>query len=237
MNKNNAINKINKYGKVGRIITIVMIVLVSISIVSTVAAAILLNCIPDNVISLSMGTQAELTLNPGAMGTEIPDAEFDQVVDAFNDGTVKGGLNLGAVSLQFDSAERVGDTVVARTNAGLGTVSLHKIAEALIYVIIALVLTLISIVFAFRLCKAFEHCETPFAEEVIKRMRYFAYSLLPWAIFSSVPESVLDSVFGKQLEVSFNLDMNIIFTVLIIMALTIVFKYGAMLQQESDETL
>lgn len=237
MNKDKAIARIHKYGKIGKIITIIMMVLLISSTIGTLLGIVALKLIPNGLISLNIGTQAEMVLDPKAISADIPESEFDQVLDAFNSGKVSGGLNLGAVSLKFDHAEKVDGKIVCTTDKGEGNVSLNKIANALFVVIASLALTFVSVLFGFRLCKAFETCASPFEAHVIKKMRYFAYSLLPWALFSSVPDSVLNSVFGNHLQVSFSLNMNIIITVLIILALTMVFKYGAFLQQESDETL
>lgn len=235
MNKENAISRINKYGKIGKIVTIIMIVIVSISFIATLVAAITLKNLPENLITLKIGTQAELVMNPPSIDPNFDKSQLEMIKKAFDTGNA--GLNLGIISMKFDSAEVVGDTIVAYSNDNAGIVSMHALGNALLVAVASLVLTLISLVFASRLCAAFQKCESPFENNVIKKMRTFAWSLLPWAVFSTVPENVINSILGNKIEIGISLDMNIIFTVLVILALTIVFKYGAMLQQESDETL
>lgn len=235
MNKENAISKINKFGKIGKIISIIMIVVVAFSLVATLVSSIAMDIIPEDVMTLKVGTQAELSIKPSAIDPSFDQAELQAMSSAFDSGDA--GLNLGVIRVKLEKAEIVGDTLVAKSNENIDTLSLHSIGNALLLVVATLALTLISLIFACRLCRAFEKCQSPFADEIIRKMRAFAWSLLPWAVFSSLSQSVVNSIFANNLEIGVSLDMNIIFTVIVIFALTIVFKYGAILQQESDETL
>ena len=237
MNKKETISKINKYGKIGKIITIIMLVILIIVTATTFIAAIALKTFPDDLILINIGTQAEMTLNPSAVSQDISQVPLEEIVNAFNSSNYDAGLNLGAVRMKFESAQIVDNKILCKTNDGMGTVSLNSIGNALFLVDISLILTIISIIFGVKFCKSVEKCESPFENNVIKNMRYLAFSLLPWALFSSVPEYVVNNLFNNNIQMGFSLDMNIILTVLIILALTVVFKYGAMLQQESDETL
>lgn len=237
MNKNKAIAKINKYGKYGSIITVVMIVIVSILTLVTLVAAVGTKFIPDDLFKINLGTQAEVIINPSAIDSDVDAATFDQITYAINSGKVQGGLNLGAVSMELNTAEVVGDVVVCKTTEGTGELHLTNVGNVLLLVVVSLLLTLISTIFGFKFCKSIEKCESPFEDNVIKKMRYMAFSLLPWAVFSSIPKYAVNNLFNNNLKVNLSLDMNIILIVLVILALTVVFKYGAILQQESDETL
>ncbi len=237
MDKKNAITNINKFGKIGRIVTIIMLILLGISLVATLISAIFLKVVPDDLLALKMSTQSELSVNFKAVDPGFAQSEMQKIVEGINSSMVKGGLNLGSVKMAFNKASIVDDHLVLSTNAEVGTVSLPKIGTALIFVIISIIISIISTVFGMKLCKAIENCVTPFEANVINKLKYFAYSLIPWALYSSIPESVMNSLFSNNVSISFTLDMNIVFTVLIILALSVIFKYGAMLQQESDETL
>ena len=76
-----------------------------------------------------------------------------------------------------------------------------------------------------------------YLENVIKKMRGFAYSLIPWVILNSTSRSMIDSLLNGKLNVQVSLDITMLIIVLIVLALVYIFQYGAMLQQESDETL
>lgn len=237
MEKNDAIIKINKYGKIGKFISIAMIVIISIVALATLTSAILLKSMPDDLFRIELGTQAEVILNPFAINPDADPNIFETITDYINNGTVKGGLNMGAVSMELHSAEIVGDTVVCKTSSGTAVLLLNNVGNVLLLVTFSTILTLISAIFGARFCMAIEKCESPFEDIVIKRMRFLAFSLIPWALFSSVPGYAVGNMFNNNVKLNFSLDMNIILIVLIILALTVVFKYGAMLQKESDETL
>lgn len=237
MNKTEAISKINKFGRVGKILTRIILVFLAFMIIATVASSIVLKGFLKDALTVKVSNEVEMTLNPLAVDDKFDLSTLDQMVETFNMKGIRGGLNLGAVRMEFDSAERVGDTIVAKTNASVGELSLDKLGTALIAVVVALVLTVISVIFASMLCVAFEKCESPFEENVINKMRYFAYSLIPWALFSSVPENIFSNMLSNNVEFSLGIDVNVVLMMLVILALSVVFKYGAMLQQESDETL
>lgn len=241
MNKENAIAAINKYGKIGSIISKVLLVILGISVFATIIGSIVLLAMPEDFIKLSMNNQATCTMDFNVVdklaGTDTSETAINQAVQAFNSGNVKGGLNLGAVRFVFDRAEIVDGKLVATANGSGDDISLRSISGGVMVAAVAVILAFVSVLFASKLCKAFQTCETPFSEDVITAMKRFAISLVPWALFSSVPESFMNSILGNSLKISISLDMNVLFTVAIIWMLTIVFQYGAQLQQESDETL
>ncbi len=74
-------------------------------------------------------------------------------------------------------------------------------------------------------------------KNVIKKMQYFAYSLVPWAVVSMISDSIRESILNNKLSVMFSIDLGVVLIVLVVLLLVHIFKYGAVLQQESDETL
>lgn len=108
-------------------------------------------------------------------------------------------------------------------------------------------MTAVLVVFCFldALMKEFRTCETPFAPGVIRKMSNFAWSLLPMGLLSgfsggevlpvrffSVNTFSVDGL-GK----GFTVNISVILMILVVFALVQVFKYGAELQQQADETL
>lgn len=93
----------------------------------------------------------------------------------------------------------------------------------------------VTVTFIIKLCKEFKTCETPFSEGVIKRMKQVGYSMLPWFIVFPTAEAAANFMVTNNLNIS--LDIGMLIMALVVLALTYIFKYGAMLQQESDETL
>ena len=102
---------------------------------------------------------------------------------------------------------------------------------------LSLTLTLITLFFVGSLCKAFQNCSSPFEENVIKKMQNFAVSLIPWTILTLVTNAVAVGLFSNKFNLNFTIDLDVVLLVLVVLVLVYIFKYGAILQQESDETL
>ena len=102
---------------------------------------------------------------------------------------------------------------------------------------VAMAMTIVTISFAESLCKAFRDCTSPFDTKVIKKMQNLAISLIPWTIILSIIDSTMDSFLAGGLRLSLSIDLGVVLVVLIVFVLVYIFKYGAVLQQESDETL
>lgn len=236
MNKENAVAKINKYGKIGKIITIILLVFAAIGTCTTIVSGIFLFTMPEDFMVFSIDNVAKLEVDMEKIDSGISDSDKEMVLKMINDDT-SAGFNLGVVRFHLDKAEIIDGKLVATSNGNDTNISMKALGYGVVAVAVALLLAVVSLIFAIRLCKAFEKCETPFEENVIKKMRQFAIALFPWAIYSSAPEYIMRSVLKSSLEMNINIDMNIIFTVLVIFALSTVFKYGAELQRESDETL
>lgn len=107
-------------------------------------------------------------------------------------------------------------------------------------------LSIVVYAFLLRTANGFRHCDSPFEDGVIRRMRVFAWGLLAVSALTmllyNVPNlvvslrypsalSVLDSISNLILP-SFALSIA-----LFVLFLVRIFRYGAQLQKESDETL
>ena len=86
------------------------------------------------------------------------------------------------------------------------------------------------------LMKVLKSCETPFCDDVIKKMTLFANSLIPAIILNMVCGGMWSSL-GKGTEFGLTVNLGSVLLVAVLYLLVVVFKYGAQLQQESDETL
>ena len=87
------------------------------------------------------------------------------------------------------------------------------------------------------LMKAIEKSDTPFCDNVIKKMNLFGYSLIPLAFLSGTSENAWDSLLTLGANVNPGIDLKVVFGILVVFMLVMIFSYGAALQKESDETL
>ena len=80
-------------------------------------------------------------------------------------------------------------------------------------------------------------CETPFSDEIIKKLTAFAYSLIPVVAFKGVLDGAKPFLSGSTEFAGTNIDLSTLLLAAVIIILIMVFKHGALLQRESDETL
>jgi hypothetical protein len=69
---------------------------------------------------------------------------------------------------------------------------------------------------------------------VIRGIKALAYSLIPWVIIDWMQELITLPYTGTH---NFTIDLSVACIILIVLGLAYIFQYGAVLQQESDETL
>lgn len=239
MNKEVAIAKINKMGKVGCIIAKIMKIILILSVVLVGIAIVILMILPKDIMTFSIVQKAEMTFAPEKLGVKVTDEDINDMVNSMNnDGDLVfsiGNVHLPDVEMQVVSTEN--HVVSLAGESEKSTIKLGYLVPMLVVAEVAVIATLISIIFIGKLCKAFKECQSPFEENVIMNMQKFAYSLIPWVILSGLSESMISSVVSGKLEFYLGVNLGVVFIVLIILALAYIFRYGAILQQESDETL
>lgn len=114
------------------------------------------------------------------------------------------------------------------------------VSSMIIFMILFLMQMILAIATVFRfeqLCYAFAHCISPFEENVIQKMKSFSTFFLSFFIFSIVRNIVITIAFTGSIAHSLEFSFWDIAMVVVIELLLFIFKYGAVLQRESDETL
>ncbi len=230
--KDQAIQKINKIGKVSSVIALIGKILVGMGMVCVLIAAIACFVIPEKTLTFTTSGNLEMEMDMSGMGVTIPQEEIDAAQkEMMNSMNVSGeGMEATEVIVTADSIKMIGKTENM-------SISLRDLAWIWVWVLLTLVMTFITLCFIHRLCKAFRDCHSPFEDNVIKKMQHFGYSLIPWAVISTITNSVSDSLLNNKLSLQLTVDLSVVLIVLIVLVLVHIFKYGAVLQQESDETL
>lgn len=234
--KEQAIQKINKIGKVGYIITMIGRILLIIGVAGCLAAMIGTALVPRGMVTLTMNGEAQVQVDLSVSGKTLPKEEQDRI----NSGDHSYKLfyiETDGVSYDLSDAKATDTGYTVNGSRDTTVFDVHNLSYMMIPILITVVAALVSMIFAGRLCKAFRDCETPFADNVIRCLQHLAYSLIPWTFLSSFAEDATRNIFNGRVRLYFNLNMGMIVTVLLVFMLVAVFKYGAMLQQESDETL
>ena len=249
--KEQAIQKINKVGKISRIIAIVCKVIMSIALVISLVSAIGCFLAPEDAMKVAVSTKMRTITDYEAMGMQISEEAMESMLDISDEPgqmtRVEMKQNLfvnGSFRFQSRNQEFIpvgasfeGSILTMEMMTDEVTVDLRDVAGMMMVSVIATTVTLVTLCFIESLCKAFRDCTSPFEENVIKKMQNLAISLIPWTVVTSITESVLQSFLSGGMQLNITVDMGVVLVVLVVIVLVYIFKYGAVLQQESDETL
>lgn len=228
------IKKVNGIGNAGNVIALICRILLIIAFVGTLIALIACFVMPKTLFEASVGAnlQVKVDFSGIASFTEQQRAQIESALsnaasnglsDSF-DGTITGyEVTSSAVSLLLTTPS---STFGVKNLVALLVVGMVSIAAA--YVVLY---------FVGSLCRAFRDCFSPFDFSVIREMKKFAFSLVGWAVVSLIISFVTDQFIVPNAQGSVGLNIGIVLLVLVILGLCGIFRYGAALQQEHDETL
>ncbi|MBQ8117129.1 MAG: DUF2975 domain-containing protein [Lachnospiraceae bacterium] len=237
MNKETAIKKINRIGKAGYIISVIAQIFVIIAIVGTIVAGTVLLLLPQDAVVLTAKGSLGIAYRPDKMGgIQIAEQQMEEF------GNLEANISVDGRKYVIKDIEVTGieageGTVRLAAETPEVTMDLKTFRWPLVSALIYMVMTMVTLLFIKGLCKEIKVCESPFCQEVITKLKRLAYALIPWVFLSGITDSIINSAFTGRANVDLNVDLGMVMIVLIVLALAYIFQYGAVLQQESDETL
>lgn len=248
--KEQAIQKINKVGKISYIITIICKILVIAGLVCTVAGAVIWLSQPAETMRVTQRSAMIVEMSKEGLGQDISDTELAEMkaaldsgdhmqVQQVRNGMISPGLNMVStgqtyVPIAMDVTE---DSVTIDMITDDASYTMREMAWLSLLMSVVLVMSIVTLTFVEGLCKAFRVCESPFEENVIKRMQRMAVGLIPWTLVSSIGDTITNNMMSGGMNWTFSIDLGVVLVVILVLILVYIFKYGAVLQQESDETL
>lgn len=244
--KEQAIKKINKIGKFSYIAAVIAKCFVIAVMVVAIATSVICFTMFGDSMKLDMSGWINLEMDCEALdisredileGFDEETTDIKQQTIQFGDSNVGMTLSISDQDYKMADVEFEGDTFIAKLETDVNSFTLKDVGIMMLVLCIAMAMTIVTISFVEALCKEFRYCTSPFENKVIKKMQNLAISLIPWTIISSVIDSTVDSFMKGGLQLSLNIDLGVVLVVLIVFILVYIFKYGAVLQQESDETL
>lgn len=239
--KENAIKKINTVGKVGRILTNIGMVIAIIALVLSLLGSVILAFFPKNLITydITETTKTDAIVDYMALAEKVSGEKKEEIINKLNEKydeiITADGKELENGYLAVDENGHIRFTMTEEDNHTLDVIS--ATVPIMVVVDLTMAFALVALVFAKKLCGFFEKCNSPFEDGVISAMCKFAVSLVPWVILNGITENTMTSFMYGKPQVDFVIDFSTIAVVLVIFALTLIFRYGAILQKESDETL
>ena len=233
MNKEQAVKSINKIGKAGYIIAKICRIALMIGMIGSLVGAIVLFAIPNDVFKVSLTSSGVAEFNFEAADKSVIPVDIGQSdIEEFN-----LELNKDRYVAADTTVSEDGKMMTIALTGGEKYASPDRVAVILLIAMVYMIPCIIVMFFIEKLCKALQTSDSPFTENVITAMERFSWSLIPWAICTSVFENIVDQAFSLTIQIKMGVSLSAILTVILIFGLVKVFKYGAVLQQESDETL
>lgn len=240
MENNNIQTKVNRIGKAGRIVSIILIVLLSIGAFSLLLAGGVCAVLPEDTVEVSFRPNADVLVGRSILGQEW--SRIDEIVAEAQEALTG---KYGEV-IQFEKTDR---GLLIRLDRLMEEGEVFRLRNALGAIwagLVGIASAIVALVMFLKLSDAFRVCRSPFDEAVIRRMNIFAWTLIVCAVVGSFAGSAAQSavmafqnagihVGAKNFGVS--LDLYPIFAALMVFFLCMVFRYGAQLQKEADETL
>lgn len=244
MRKEEAIVKINKLGKISNIIVRICKIFVILGFVLMILGAIITAIIPKGLISMDMGATADIKLNFGLFENVMTEEDKEEFIESFHntfseDKDFNMTMGVNGVQYEYDGLTVDMNNLVMSMRGVVETytIDLNDLVVIFIMGLISLIALYVSLVYAGRLSRAFRDCQSPFEESIIKSLNHLAFSLVPWVLMNSIENSITESIFTNNMQIMLGVDLGVLVIIFFIFILAYIFKYGAVLQQESDETL
>ena len=241
MENNNIQTKVNRIGKAGRIVSIILIVLLGIGALGLLIGGIVCAALPQDLVTVNLRPVVDVKVDKKLVGAEW--ANIDKLLADAQKQVGEEFEGAGVALEKTDSGLLVHVDPKEEADAAF---SLRDANRAIWAGLVGIASAIVTLVMFLKLCQAFEVCRSPFDEAVIRRMNIFAWTLIVCAVVGSFAGSAAQSavmafqnagihVGTKNFGVS--LDLYPIFAALIVFFLCMIFRYGAQLQKEADETL
>lgn len=231
--KNEIIEKVNKIGKAGQIIAKIGKVILTIAFVACLVTAVFVCVIPKDMITMDMSHQAIINIDLNEM-EKVKDIIVIETPDNQN---VETALEINGIEYEVVNYEQDASEMKVYADAETHGFTLSNIWWLMIPALLSVGAIYIVLCFIEKLCILFRDCETPFTDEVVNALKKLAISIIPMACLSSITQSISDSILTGNIDIVIGIDLMTVILVVLIFMLAAIFKYGTMLQIESDETL
>ena len=241
--KNDVVLKVNKIGKAGVVITKIVNVFLWIGCIMCLLAGLLMLALPDDFITIHMDGKAAVEVSfPAAIKeSDFYIIEDDGVAELkWNEvtwGEIDGSLEVNGQEYDVVGMVKTENGFLMDAQSDSYTINLKNLTGVVWAAAVLCAVSLAVMHFVGKLCELFQDCETPFTVEISEALKKLAIAIIPMAFFSNLSESVSNSLMSGQINIVIGVDLMTVLLVLLVFMLSAIFNYGAMLQQESDETL
>ncbi len=228
--KKNYISEINKIGKIGGTIAKISKIFLNVGFVILIMVTLFVMISPASGITLK--TDHKITVTYDKVGNSFGLSGF------LNQDENDGKLTIGGVEFRNFEYEDTIEEFKATAVSESYTFKMSSVKWILIGGLIYMAVLIYTFNCLQKLCGLLAVCETPFVLEVADLIKKLAYCIIPIMMSSSITQNISNSVITTgKIDIVLGIDLTMILVILMLLMLSIVFRYGTMLQQESDETL
>ena len=233
MNKKQAVKSINKIGNIGYVIAKICRIFMMVGVIGSIVGAIIMFALPNDLFKLEISGGGTVTVDVEAAGESPIPVDIRDIRSGEMTLDLNGDKYVGVEPVISED----GKTITIAVTGGNKYISPDRVAVILLFTTVYLTVCFVVAVFIEKLCKALKTAESPFSESITVSMERFGWALIPWAVVHSAFESIMEQSFSETIDIRAGFSLSVVLAVLLIFGLVKIFKYGAVLQQEADETL
>lgn len=233
MNKEKALKSINSIGNAGTVISTVMQIFLIIGIIVVIIAGIVVMSIPGDVFEFSIRSGGSIEFDASA----LPKSGIKLLSYKPGDSTVNVNFSFNGINYKTVNTVVDGDHVTTELEGKTNVINRSGLMIVAVAAAVILMMTMAVMIFIKKLCKSIRDCSTPFEQDVITGLERCAWMLIPWVIVCGVAKNVIESVLSGAHNLMLSISLSTVLVIVLIFGLSYIFKYGAELQTESDETL
>lgn len=233
--KEEAIKKINKVGHIGYVISKIGKICLTIGFVALIIAELVLCFLPKDLFKINVNGTVTIDVN-------ISSAEkFSKIISLNND--IEDIKQYGKLTISDDEYSVVeidADNDIIHVSAiedPHADVTVVNVRAAVFIAMFVIAAAYVLMTFIMKMFKALEVCNTPFDETIIEGLKKFSFGLIGFVVVEAVSATIIKNAMQGLDNYAVSINISSVLVALAVYALSVIFKYGAMLQQESDETL
>lgn len=234
---NKMLRNIHRIGSVGSQIVRICKILLILAMILVFLCFVKTLFMPENAVAVKIDGNAVVNINlddftnDGVKIMHINESAMEQFI---KDNTTS--IPYSDTSMDVEQVSMEGHMASILANGNLSEGNLRDFSWVLLTFLIYLALILMTVCFASRLVNAFRFCDSPFEQTIIKKMKQFAYSLIPWIFLSCIINNIMKSFFTPgPVNIRLSVNLAAVIAIAAILALTYIFQYGARLESESGE--
>jgi len=217
--KNKNIKNINRIGKIMKIILRICQVFSVIAFIAIAGVMVLLAAVPLDSIRIRPDFHVDVDYKTSDFDTDSSDLQLNN--KKFNMDIEDIAVKIYTKTQKIDSTTST-LSVDGSTEEITGSELRLFVMKKLIIAELFTIASFIAFMFGAKLAKALQKCETPFTDDIIRKLTLFGKSLIPLGIISLFTSGI---------------NTSIIIPLLMLFLFISLFKYGAELQKAADETI